>query len=46
MQMIFRINTLALRTVSDMFDVETFVSVMFCLAYLYIFIIILYKFFS
>ena len=39
-------NTLALRTVSDMFDVETFVSVMFCLAYLYIFIIILYKFFS
>ena len=39
-------NTLALRTVSDMFDVETFISVMFCLAYLYVFIIVLYKFFS
>ena len=35
-----------LRTVSDMFDVETFASVMFCLAYLYVFIVILYKFFS
>lgn len=42
----FPSNTLALRTVSDMFDVETFASVMFCLAYLYVFIVILYKFFS
>lgn len=39
-------NTLAMRTVSDMFDIETFVSVIFCLTYLYVFIIVLYKFFS
>ncbi|MCI5698913.1 MAG: hypothetical protein MR308_00745 [Lachnospiraceae bacterium] len=39
-------NTLALRTVSHLFDLETFVSVTFCLVYLYIFIKILYKFFS
>lgn len=39
-------NTLALRTVSHGFDVETFVSVAFCLVYLYLFIKVLYKFFS
>ena len=42
----FSSNTLALRTISDMFDIETFVSVLFCLTYLYVFIIVLYKFFS
>ncbi len=42
----FPSNTLALRTISDMFDIETFVSVLFCLTYLYVFIIVLYKFFS
>lgn len=39
-------NTLALRTVSHIFDIETFISVSFCLAYLYIFIKILFRFFS
>ena len=39
-------NTLAMLTVSDMFDVETLVSVIFCLTFLYVFIIVLYKFFS
>lgn len=42
----FASNTLALRTVSHLFDFETFVSVAFCIAYLYIFIKILYRFFS
>lgn len=42
----FENNTLAMRTVSHMFDWETFISVALCLAYLYGFIIILFKFFS
>lgn len=42
----FQQNTLALRTFSHMFDWETFVTVICCLVYLYIFIIILFKFFS
>ncbi|QOV20088.1 hypothetical protein INP51_03810 [Blautia liquoris] len=39
-------NTLAMRTVSHQFDVETFISVIFALTYLYVFIIILFKFFN
>lgn len=39
-------NTLAMRTVSHMFDWETFISVIFVLAYLYVFLIVLFKFFS
>lgn len=39
-------NTLAMRTVSAVFDWETFVGVSFCLLYLYVFIKVLFKFFS
>jgi hypothetical protein len=39
-------NTLAMRTVSHQFDVENFISVVFAVAYLYVFIIILFKFFN
>lgn len=39
-------NTLAMRTVSHMFDMETFVTVIFSLTYLCVFILILFKFFS
>lgn len=39
-------NTLAMRTISHMFDVETFICVVFCLLYLYIFVKVLFKFFS
>lgn len=41
-----RESTLALKTVSHVFDLETFASVVFCLAYLYVFVLILYKFFT
>lgn len=41
----FPSNTLALRTISHLFDLETFGGVTFCLAYLYIFIAVLFKFF-
>ncbi|MDD3218362.1 MAG: hypothetical protein PHC41_06760 [Lachnospiraceae bacterium] len=42
----FPTNTLALKTVSHMFDLETFFVVIFCAAYLIIFVKVLYKFFS
>ncbi|MCF0121906.1 MAG: hypothetical protein HUJ74_01550 [Lachnospiraceae bacterium] len=42
----FSENTLAIRTISTDFDWETFVGVSFYLLYLYIFIQVLFKFFS
>lgn len=41
----FYTNTLAMRTVSYIFDWETFVGTTFALAYLYAFMLVLYKFF-
>lgn len=41
----FQNNTLALRTVSKMFDVETFITVLVCLTYLIVFMSFLFKFF-
>lgn len=41
----FENNTLAMRTVSHLFDWETFFSVIFTLSYLYVFIMVLFKFF-